>query len=75
MASNPSTNNALGDQSSGIVAANLVVAILATIAVALRLISRKIQRQPLQADDIVIFLALVSWAGAIKTSVFFYSHG
>ena len=42
-----------------IVAANLVVAILATIAVTLRLVARKTQKIGFKSDDILICLALV----------------
>lgn len=43
----------------GIVAANLVVAILATIAVALRFLARYIQKIGFESDDYLILLALV----------------
>lgn len=43
----------------GIVAANLVVAILATIAVALRFLARYVQKIGYKADDILILMALV----------------
>lgn len=42
-----------------IVAANLVVAILATIAVALRFLARYIQKIGFKSDDYLILLALV----------------
>ena len=43
----------------GIIAANLVVAILATIAVALRFFARYIQKIGFEADDYLILFALV----------------
>ena len=43
----------------GIIAANLVVAIFATIAVALRFLSRYIQKIGYQSDDYLILVALV----------------
>lgn len=49
-----------GDKGSGIVAANIIVIILATIAVGLRIVSRRMQRLALEADDFLIFAALVS---------------
>lgn len=49
-----------GDYGSGIVAGNIVVVILATIAVGLRVLSRRKQRLSLEADDYLIFAALVS---------------
>ena len=48
-----------GNHGSGIVAGNLVVAILATVAVVLRIISRRLQGLSLEADDYLIFAALV----------------
>ncbi|KAL8943473.1 MAG: hypothetical protein Q9211_000970 [Gyalolechia sp. 1 TL-2023] len=48
-----------GDNGPGIIAANIVVAILATIAVGLRVVSRRMQRLSLEADDYTIFAALV----------------
>lgn len=42
-----------------IVAANLIVAILATIAVALRFLARYIQKVGFESDDYLILLALV----------------
>lgn len=47
---------------SAIVAVNLVVAILATIAVALRFLARYIQKIGFKSDDYLILLALV-WYG------------
>lgn len=47
------------DHGHGIIAANLVVAISATIAVALRFLARLIQKVRFQADDFLILLALV----------------
>lgn len=55
-----------GDKGSGIMAANIVVIILATIAVGLRIVSRRMQRLALEADDFLILAALVS-RGAQKT--------
>ena len=49
-----------GDKGPSIIAGNITVIVLATVAVALRIISRRMQRLPLQADDFLIFLALVS---------------
>lgn len=54
-----------GDKGPSIIAGNITVVVLATVAVVLRIISRRMQRLPLQADDFLIFIALVSlgpWA-------------
>ncbi|ERF73312.1 hypothetical protein EPUS_03145 [Endocarpon pusillum Z07020] len=57
-----------GSQGPGIVAANLVVAILATIAVALRFSSRRVQGLGFQADDYLILLALpLGWGMCVCT--------
>lgn len=47
------------DQGAGIIAANLTVAILATVAVFMRLLVRNSQKAGLGADDYLIALALV----------------
>ncbi|KAL8656811.1 MAG: hypothetical protein Q9226_002549 [Calogaya cf. arnoldii] len=47
-----------GDNGPGIVAANITVVTLATIAVVLRVVSRRMQKLSLQADDYLIFVAL-----------------
>ncbi|KAL9051676.1 MAG: hypothetical protein Q9206_004612 [Seirophora lacunosa] len=49
-----------GDKGPGIIAGNVIVAVLATIAVGLRVLSRHMQRLSLEADDYLIFVALVS---------------
>ena len=49
-----------GDNGSGIMAAINIFIILATIAVGLRIVSRRMQRLALEADDFLIFAALVS---------------
>lgn len=49
-----------GDHGPGIIAANIIVCVLATIAVALRGLSRHMLRLSLEADDYLIFIALVS---------------
>lgn len=48
-----------GDHGPGIIAGNVTVAVLATIAVALRVLARHKQRLALEADDYLIFVALV----------------
>ncbi|KAI4225425.1 MAG: hypothetical protein L6R36_003909 [Xanthoria steineri] len=59
-----------GDKGSGIVAANIIVIILATIAVGLRIVSRRMQRLALEADDFLIFAALpFGWAMCICTLI------
>lgn len=55
----PSPAEAAANHGPGIVAANLVVAILATIAVALRFLSRYIQKIGFKSDDYLILVALV----------------
>ena len=57
-----------GDLGPSIVAANLVVAILATLAVAMRLLSRQIQKAEFKADDIFILVALVCFTTTAATS-------
>ncbi|KAI4180657.1 MAG: hypothetical protein LQ348_005166 [Seirophora lacunosa] len=47
-----------GDKGPGIIAGNVIVAVLATIAVGLRVLSRHMQRLSLEADDYLIFVAL-----------------
>ncbi|KAL8702622.1 MAG: hypothetical protein Q9201_004200 [Fulgogasparrea decipioides] len=47
-----------GDHGPGIIAANIIVVVLATIAVGLRVVSRRMQRLSLEADDYTIFAAL-----------------
>ncbi|KAI4277415.1 MAG: hypothetical protein LQ337_001796 [Flavoplaca oasis] len=47
-----------GDKGPSIIAGNITVVVLATVAVVLRIISRRMQRLPLQADDFLIFIAL-----------------
>ena len=49
-----------GDHGPGIIIGNIIVAVLATIAVGLRILSRHMQRLSLEADDYLIFAALVS---------------
>ncbi|KAI4234760.1 MAG: hypothetical protein LQ349_003587 [Xanthoria aureola] len=59
-----------GDKGSGIMAANIVVIILATIAVGLRIVSRRMQRLALEADDFLILAALpFGWAICICTLI------
>lgn len=55
----PSLAEEAANHGPGIVAGNLVVAILATIAVALRFLSRYIQKIGFKSDDYLILLALV----------------
>ena len=55
----PTPAELAADQAPGIRAANLVVAIMATIAVALRLYARYNQKAGIGADDITIVIALV----------------
>ena len=57
-----------GNHGPGIIAAVLVVAIFASIAVALRFIARYIQRIGYGADDILILLALVCFSTFLKTA-------
>ena len=45
--------------SPDIIAVNVALVLIATIAVLLRLISRKIKVAPMQSDDYVVMLALV----------------
>ncbi|KAL8727053.1 MAG: hypothetical protein Q9166_006296 [cf. Caloplaca sp. 2 TL-2023] len=52
-----------GDKGSGILAGNIVVIVLATIAVGLRIVSRRMQRLSLEADDYLIFVALLATEG------------
>ena len=59
------------DQGPGIVAANLTVAILATVAVILRLLARYYQRTGYGIDDILIVIALV---GPSNHSYDFWIH-
>lgn len=49
-----------GDRGPGIIAGTIVVAVLATLAVALRVISRRLHGLTLEVDDYLIFAALVS---------------
>lgn len=49
-----------GDRGPGIIAGTVVVAVLATIAVGLRVISRRLHGLSLEVDDYLIFAALVS---------------
>ncbi|KAL8766381.1 MAG: hypothetical protein Q9209_006815 [Squamulea sp. 1 TL-2023] len=59
-----------GDKGSGIIAGNIVVVVLATIAVGLRIVSRRMQRLSLEADDYLIFVALpFGWAMCICTLI------
>lgn len=58
-----------GDKGSGIVAANIIVIILATVAVGLRIVSRRMQRLALEMDDYLIFVAVVS-CGPIRKSLY-----
>ncbi|KAL8709212.1 MAG: hypothetical protein Q9225_007482, partial [Loekoesia sp. 1 TL-2023] len=59
-----------GDYGPGIVAGNIVVVILSTIAVGLRVLSRRKQRLSLEADDYLIFAALpFGWAMCICTLI------
>ena len=60
MASPQTDPNLAGNQGPGIVVANLIVAVLAGVAVVLRFLARRVQGLSLQADDYLIFLALVS---------------
>lgn len=46
-------------QANSVLAGNLSVSILATIAVALRLLARRVQKVTLGYDDYLILLALV----------------
>ncbi|KAL8760293.1 MAG: hypothetical protein Q9184_003388 [Pyrenodesmia sp. 2 TL-2023] len=60
-----------GDRGPGIIAGNIVVVVLATVAVGLRLVSRHMQRLSLEADYYLKFAALAFlasefiWAGSI----------
>ena len=47
-------------QANSVLAGNLSVSILATIAVALRLLARRVQKVTLGYDDYLILLALVT---------------
>lgn len=47
------------DQGAGIIAGNVIVAVAAVIAVALRIWSRKLKNLPLGVDDWLIIAALV----------------
>lgn len=49
-----------GNQGSSIVTASIIVTVFATIAVGLRIISRRMLRLSLEADDYSILIALVS---------------
>ena len=60
MASPQADTDLSGNQGPGIVVANLIVAALAGVAVILRYCARRVQGLSLQADDYLIFLALVS---------------
>ena len=55
----PTATELAENQGSGIVAANLVVAILATISVGLRFLSRRVQKTVFGIDDWLILAALV----------------
>lgn len=74
----PKLENVAGDHGPGITAAVLVVAILASIAVALRFVARYIQRTGYGADDILILLALVCTSTCSKiatlTDIFILSR-
>ena len=77
----PTPAEVAGDHGPGITAAVLVVAILASIAVALRFVARYIQRIGYGVDDILILVALVgiptfSWTATL-TNIFSLSrwHG
>ena len=61
MATLPDSNpeQSAGNQGPGIIAACLTVAVLATIAVALRLLARMFQKVRIGMDDYLIILALV----------------
>ena len=48
------------DRSSDLITAFTTCTVLAYIAVALRLIARRVNRAPLQADDLWVLIALVS---------------
>ena len=50
----------------GIIAGNLTVAILATVAVALRLCARYVQKTKLGVDDFLILAALVRYASKLS---------
>lgn len=54
--------NDSGDHGPGIIVGNITVAVLASVAVGLRIVSRRMQRLSLEADDYLIFAALVSTA-------------
>ncbi|KAL8753698.1 MAG: hypothetical protein Q9199_004866 [Rusavskia elegans] len=54
-----------GDKGSGIVAANIIVIILATVAVGLRIVSRRMQRLALEMDDYLIFVAVAFYASEL----------
>ena len=56
----PTTEEKGQNRGPSVVAANLVVAILATFAVALRFLARYLQKVGYKADDFLILLALVS---------------
>ena len=55
----PTPEQLAENQGQGIIAACLTVAVLATVAVALRLLARKFQRVRIGTDDYLIMLALV----------------
>ncbi|KAL8849384.1 MAG: hypothetical protein Q9221_005622 [Calogaya cf. arnoldii] len=69
-----------GDKGPGIVAANITVVTLATIAVMLRVVSRRMQKLSLEADDYLIFVALIKpfgWGAGIlyhNRSVHMHPH-
>ncbi|KAL8933697.1 MAG: hypothetical protein Q9216_006245 [Gyalolechia sp. 2 TL-2023] len=60
-----------GDRGPGIIAGNIVVTVLAIVAVGLRVLSRHLQRASLRTDDYLIFVALaflateIIWAASI----------
>ena len=56
----PTPAQLAASQADGIIAGNVIVATLATIAVALRLLARQVQKIGFGADDYLILLALVS---------------
>ena len=56
----PTQAGSAGNQGPRIIAANMVVAILASVAVSLRFVARRIQKIGYRLDDVSILMALVS---------------
>ena len=66
------------DRSLGLTIAYVIAIVIATVAVALRVVARRISNAALKADDITIVLALVCysiscWASLLLTSYRLYT--